>query len=401
MPVVLGAIMAGAALGGWIGEYVGSLSFFNKTSGSITSGSPDVFVNFKPLARALADIGECFKHGPEPQPIATGSESVFINFRAAARVNDKLQCSGFIAEGSTDVFIGGGQAKYTQGELGDEVAWYYRAGLLAAGLGGALLMGGVAALPMIVGGFAGGWAGGKLLGVVGGYYGDWLSEHIGGTPSDWEKTGEFVGQAIGGWLGAKGGPKAWDVIKRFEVDPNTLGANGGNIRVLPAPKEPAVPTVSEEVANLPGHGHARHGAQTTIAEQTVRAQTGVAPDGKNAPTDVATKFDSDAAEFDAVQRAQQRTANRIANGQLRTPIIVNSQGKARLPTDVSVVTGHPGGYGSGVKVMTDPATDDPLPGRPVQPTGQYPNAKVVLRYNPLTGKMEPVTQYPTDDPVTP
>lgn len=219
LPAVFGAVLAGAALGGWIGEFVGSLSFFNKISGSITSGSPDVFVNYKPLARAVADIGECFKHGPEPQFIATGSETVFINFRHAARVNDKLQCSGVIVEGNPDVFIGGGQAKYTERELGEEVAWYYRVGLLAAGVGGALLMGGVAALPMIAGGFAGGIVGGKLLGLVGEDYGDFLSEHIGGTPSDWAKTGEFLGQAIGGWLGAKGGPKAWDL-----VDPKAAAA---------------------------------------------------------------------------------------------------------------------------------------------------------------------------------
>jgi uncharacterized Zn-binding protein involved in type VI secretion len=229
MPFVFGAILAGAALGGWIGEYAGSLSFFNKIAGKITSGSQDVFINYKPVARAVEDIGECSKHGPEPQQIATGSETVFINYRHAARVKDKLQCSGFIVDSSPDVFIGGGQARYTNKELGDEVAWQYHALVFGAGLAGALLMGGLAAVPAIVGGFAVGWAGGKLLGLVGTYYGDWLSENIGGQPEDWEKTGAFIGQAIGGWLGAKGGPKAWEVINRFKVAPNSMGMNGGNL----------------------------------------------------------------------------------------------------------------------------------------------------------------------------
>jgi uncharacterized Zn-binding protein involved in type VI secretion len=401
LPLVIGAALTAAAVGGWIGEFVGSLSFFNNISGKIARGSPNVFVNYKPQARAVADIGECSKHGPEPQQIATGSETVFINNFPAARVDDKLQCSGFIVEGSPDVFIGGGQAHYTSRELGDEVAWYYRTLVFGAGIGGALLLGGWAAVPGIVGAFAVGYVGGEVMGLVGRYYGDWLSENIGGTPSDWEKSGRFVGQAIGGWLGAKGGPRAWELAKRIEFDPNTLRMNGGNIKLLPPPKKPATPTVAEEAAKLPGHGHARHGAQTTIAEQTRRVQHDIAPDGEYAPTDRGTKFDSHAAELDAVHRAEQRTAHRIATGQQSTALIVRSNGKVALPQDVSVVSGHPGGYGSGVEVMRDPLTGNPLPGRPVQPTGQYPNAKVVLRYNPITGKMEPVTQYPTNDPVTP
>jgi hypothetical protein len=151
-----------------------------------------------------------------------------------------LQCSGFIVEGSPDVFIGGGQAQYTDKELGDEVAWQYRWLEFGAGIAGALLLGGLAAVPAIVGGFAGGYVGGEALGLVGRYYGDWLSENIGGTPEDWEKSGRFVGQAIGGWLGAKGGPKAWEAVKRIEVKPGTLGANGGNIRVRKASGEAGI-----------------------------------------------------------------------------------------------------------------------------------------------------------------
>jgi hypothetical protein len=119
---------------------------------------------------------------------------------------------------------------------------------MGAGIVGALLLGGWAAIPGLVGAFALGYVGGEALGWVGRRYGDWLSENIGGLPSDWEKTGTFGGQALGGWLGAKGGPRAWDFAKRIEVDPNALGANGGNIRLRPASGE-RTPGISQELYN--------------------------------------------------------------------------------------------------------------------------------------------------------
>jgi hypothetical protein len=140
-----------------------------------------------------------------------------------------------------------------------------------------------------------------------------------------------------------------------------------------------------------GHGHGRHGSQTTIAEQTRRVQTGEAPDGNLAKTDKATKFDSHAKEVEAVERAKAK--NPGAGKPLYTP-----SGKPNR--DVKVVDDGPEGYGSGVEVQED-ANGDPLPGRPVQPTGQQPNAKVVFQYNPKTGNWDPYTQFPTDDPVTP
>jgi uncharacterized Zn-binding protein involved in type VI secretion len=227
-PLVIGVMLTGIALGASIGEFVGSLSFFNKKAGKIATGSPNVFVNFKPLARAQADTGECSEHGPECPPIATGSDSVFINGFPAARVDDLLDCSGFIVEGSPNVFIGGEQVRCKS--VNPEVSGWVHGIVMVAGIAGALLLGGVAVIPGIVGGFALGYVGGEVMGLVGREAGDWLSENIGGKPSDWEKAGTFVGQALGGWLGAKGGPKAWELAKRIEAEPNTLGMNGGNIR---------------------------------------------------------------------------------------------------------------------------------------------------------------------------
>jgi uncharacterized Zn-binding protein involved in type VI secretion len=230
-PALIGAVLAGGAMGAWIGEFAGSLSFLNNETGNIATGSPDVFVNFKPLARAIADTGKCNKDGSQPPQIATGSSNVFINGFPAARVDDKLICGSFIVEGSPNVFIGGGQV--TLKTVEEEVPWWLHGTVMVGGIVGALLLGGWAVIPGLVGGFVAGYVGSEVMGWVGRQAGDWLSENIGGKPSDWEKAGAFVGQAIGGWLGAKGGPKAWELAKRIEVEPNALGMNGGNIHIPP------------------------------------------------------------------------------------------------------------------------------------------------------------------------
>lgn len=163
---------------------------------------------------------------------------------------------------------------------------------------------------------------------------------------------------------------------------------------------PERPPVSEEVQTLSGHGHARHGWQTTPVQHDARVRTGMAPDGEYAPTPRSTRFDSPEAESDAVARARARTTQRVATGKQSTVIEVGPDGTAELPRDKSVVTGYPGGYGSGVEVARDPITGKPLPGRPVVPTSQYPNAHVVLQFNPATGTWDPVTQFPTNMTVT-
>jgi uncharacterized Zn-binding protein involved in type VI secretion len=234
-PLLIGAVLTGAAIGAWVGEYLGSLSVFSSIKGKITTGSPNVHVNSKLLARVKFDIGECNYSSPCIPLVATGSSNVFINGFPAARVDDKLTCGGFIKEGSRNVRIGGGTLQYMP--VDSEVPGWAHNVVMGAGIVGALLLGGWAAIPGLVGAFAVGYVGGEALGWVGRRYGDWLSDNIGGLPSDWEKTGTFTGQALGGWLGAKGGPKAWEIAKRIEVDPNALGANGGNIRLRPVPVE--------------------------------------------------------------------------------------------------------------------------------------------------------------------
>ena len=109
--------------------------------GSIASGSPDVKINTLPAARAAApgvqDVVVCAMHGSGPPPmLAQGSDNVFINDRPAARKGDQTTCGGTIAEGSGDVFVGGGTV--TVREIEDERPWWITA--LGVGLGVAMTL---------------------------------------------------------------------------------------------------------------------------------------------------------------------------------------------------------------------------------------------------------------------
>ena len=107
------ALLAGlaAGIGGSLltaaGEAIGSM--FSSPSGTITTASPNVFINSRKAARVEKSIGACDKH-PGPVQIAEGSTNVFINSVAAARKGDKLTCGATISGGSDNVVIGGGTA---------------------------------------------------------------------------------------------------------------------------------------------------------------------------------------------------------------------------------------------------------------------------------------------------
>jgi len=105
--------------------------------GTIASGSPDVKTNSLPAARAAApgmqDVVACAMHGSGPaRMIAQGSDNVFINDHPAARKGDRTTCDAVIAEGSGDVFIGGGTR--TVREIEDERPWWITALGMAIGV---------------------------------------------------------------------------------------------------------------------------------------------------------------------------------------------------------------------------------------------------------------------------
>ena len=82
--------------------------------GEIAAGCATVFIGGRPAAR-LGDAHACpASTGSVPHvggPISSGSATVFIGGRQAARLEDEATCTGAadqVAEGSRNVFIGGG-----------------------------------------------------------------------------------------------------------------------------------------------------------------------------------------------------------------------------------------------------------------------------------------------------
>lgn len=83
-------------------------SSFPPTSAS--QGSPDVFVNGKPVVR----VGDSYTpHGsPTPNPshsrsLSSGSSTVFINGIPCGRIGDSISCGDASAQGSSNVVAGG------------------------------------------------------------------------------------------------------------------------------------------------------------------------------------------------------------------------------------------------------------------------------------------------------
>lgn len=130
------AVAGGVSMGGTVGQILGSL-VPGVTTGMVKTGSDNVFTNSLPAARAESDVVLCAQHPSPPPEIAQGSDCVFINGQAAARVKDKAVCSGTIASGSPNVFIGGAQATYLdiQGEVPQWLEWTIMGLGLVSGVG--------------------------------------------------------------------------------------------------------------------------------------------------------------------------------------------------------------------------------------------------------------------------
>lgn len=184
-------IGAGASMGGGIGEVIGSMSFAMQPAGAILTGSPNVFFNGQPAARAHVDVALCDKHAATPPRIAEGSSSVFINGLPAARVKDSLVCGATIAQGSSNVFIGGDTV--TTDEISPEVPAWVHGSLLAVGIGSAVVLAG----PVVA-------AFGLVGGIAGGLLGNWAGGRLFGEGSDGQKLTMLGGSFIGGYAGVKG-----------------------------------------------------------------------------------------------------------------------------------------------------------------------------------------------------
>jgi uncharacterized Zn-binding protein involved in type VI secretion len=126
------------------------------TTGVLTNGSPDVYINGRNAMRAGEDgAGSCsglpLNHPmwPFAVHIAEGSATVYINGKPAARLNSKMVCGAHIKSGSPDTFIGGPTASIAF--VLDIESWMHT-GLEALGLaamGSALVLAAMAGAAML------------------------------------------------------------------------------------------------------------------------------------------------------------------------------------------------------------------------------------------------------------
>lgn len=220
---------AGTATGAGIGQLLGSLSFAQRETGFITSGSRTVHINGQPAARAHVDYAVCSDHAGVTKTLAQGSCSVYINGLPAARVGDRTVCDARISAGSHNVFIGG-RAETTD-DISPEVPVWLEGAVLGIGLASAVaLVGPAMALWGLFGGVLGGGAGYRI---GGDRYGE---------GSDDQKLMAFGGGLIVGGL-----------VSRYKLQPGAgLGSNFGNAKFGARGSKGYLGYLKGELVELPG-----------------------------------------------------------------------------------------------------------------------------------------------------
>ncbi|MET3218353.1 UNVERIFIED_ORG: putative Zn-binding protein involved in type VI secretion [Burkholderia territorii] len=187
---VIAAVAAGAAAGGGLGEVLGTMSWAPRhVTGSLTKGSPNVFINSRPAIRAILSLGLCSDHAGPPQVVAQGSSTVFINSQPASRKEDRMMCGALINDGSPNVFIGGPAV----GEFNPEIPAWVNWTMLAVGVAATAVLAGPA---IAILGAAGGFVGGEV--------GSWIGGKVFGEGSDGQKWSMLGGSLLGGAGAAKG-----------------------------------------------------------------------------------------------------------------------------------------------------------------------------------------------------
>jgi len=187
---------AGVSSGAAVGELIGGLAYFTNNTGAITTGSPNVFINGRPAARASLSTALCDKHGLAL--VAEGSRSVYINGMPVSRVGDHTTCGGKINAGSSNVFIGG-ETVQTE-EIDDEVPGWLHNTMVGLSIVSAygLVRFGVISLAQLGRGVAGG--------IAGGFGGDWAGGKVFGEGSDGQTITTLVsGAVVGGVAAWRGG----------------------------------------------------------------------------------------------------------------------------------------------------------------------------------------------------
>jgi hypothetical protein len=164
-----------------------------------------------------------------------------------------------------------------------------------------------------------------------------------------------------------------------------------------------------------GHGHARHGFETTEEQQAERVRSGRYPDDPygpipwRRPIGRASRFGSPEQEAEALGRGRRALDADIANGAIVEKFPDPSTGQptyvdpvtrepARQP--VTVGTNRPEGYGTSQVVRRQPAPNDALNldqngNRVALPSSTLlREANVVYEYVPSTGEWRTVTAHP-------
>ncbi|MCG3471759.1 PAAR domain-containing protein [Xenorhabdus bovienii] len=150
--VGVGVLLVGLsfAIGMWAGakaesvrnEKVAEGAASRSPSGTIKTGSDNVFINNKPAAIAKRSQVICSKEDGIRQ-MAQGSDSVYINGMPASRVGDKTTCDAAVMTGSSNVLIGGGTK--TEAKITPEIPqWAYNISDATMFLAGFISFGGAA-----------------------------------------------------------------------------------------------------------------------------------------------------------------------------------------------------------------------------------------------------------------
>ncbi|RSM77061.1 hypothetical protein DL991_21155 [Amycolatopsis sp. WAC 01375] len=158
-----------------------------------------------------------------------------------------------------------------------------------------------------------------------------------------------------------------------------------------------------------GHGHSRHGYQTTDAEQATRVRTGIAPDGLPAKAGRASRFRSAQAEAEALGRGRTELEAHLRDGKVPSytdpvtgqQLYVHPVTGRPVRHPVSVTTNDLRGFGESAQVArrvggpsSPPVLDANGERIPDLVVGPQMTATVSYEYVPSTNEWRPVTYYP-------
>ncbi|WP_248846469.1 polymorphic toxin-type HINT domain-containing protein [Amycolatopsis regifaucium] len=170
------------------------------------------------------------------------------------------------------------------------------------------------------------------------------------------------------------------------------------------PLENPLPNAGQE-----GHGHGRHGYQTTDGQQATRVRTGIAPDGSSAPAGRASRFRNAQAEAEALGRAASKLEANLRDGAVPSytdpvtgkPLYFDPASGVPVRHRVLVTTDDPRGFGESAQVArrvggpSSPfvldANGNRIPDLVVTP---QKTARVVYEYVRSANEWRPISYYP-------